>query len=196
MTTQNIPISQLPVSIGLDGTEEVPIVQGGVTKRTTTAAIGQTNTGFVPTTRAIHTDADSGLAGGGTLAGDLYLLLDVANLLPKTAPVAADTIAINDSVSGDTLATTFANSYKTIGGLSTLGSPSGTADYLAIYHAADGIAYKITPAALSLVVGGLPTGGTASKAPRITTRLGQILLALFRLAAHSWSAARAGLMAP
>lgn len=35
----NIPISSLPVAIALDGSEEVPLVQGGTTKRTTTAAI-------------------------------------------------------------------------------------------------------------------------------------------------------------
>jgi hypothetical protein len=35
----NIPISSLPVTPSLDGSEIVPIVQGGTTKRTTTAAI-------------------------------------------------------------------------------------------------------------------------------------------------------------
>lgn len=35
----NIKISALPVSLGLDGTELVPIVDGGVTQRTTTSAI-------------------------------------------------------------------------------------------------------------------------------------------------------------
>ncbi len=37
----NVNISELPVAIGLTGTELVPIVQAGTTKRTTTALIGQ-----------------------------------------------------------------------------------------------------------------------------------------------------------
>ena len=37
----NTNFQQLPAAIGLTGTEIVPIVQGGVDKRSTTAAIGQ-----------------------------------------------------------------------------------------------------------------------------------------------------------
>jgi len=41
----DIPISSLPVAPGLSGTEDVPIVQGGVTKRTTTGAISTVGIG-------------------------------------------------------------------------------------------------------------------------------------------------------
>jgi hypothetical protein len=36
-----IPISQFPVAITIDGTEDVPIVQGGTDKRATTGQIGR-----------------------------------------------------------------------------------------------------------------------------------------------------------
>lgn len=35
----NLPLSSLPLAISLDGSEEVPVVQGGTTKRTTTGTI-------------------------------------------------------------------------------------------------------------------------------------------------------------
>jgi len=41
----DIPISSLPSAPGLSGTEDVPIVQGGVTKRTTTGAIATVGVG-------------------------------------------------------------------------------------------------------------------------------------------------------
>lgn len=37
----NVNISGLPIAVGLDGNEYVPIVQSGTTKRVTTAKIGQ-----------------------------------------------------------------------------------------------------------------------------------------------------------
>jgi hypothetical protein len=38
----NIPISSLPLAIALDGTEQIPLVQGGTTKRSTASAIAGT----------------------------------------------------------------------------------------------------------------------------------------------------------
>lgn len=163
MTTQNIPISQFPVAISLDGTEEVPIVQAGVTKRTTTGAIGDTATGLVPTSRLINTPSEGGLAGGGSLAGDLSLTFAPFNLLPKTAMVVADAFAINDSSDNEPVAITFPNAMKALTGLPILTIPSLTNDYLVINHAADGLSYKINPSAFGLAFGNVPAGGTTAQ---------------------------------
>lgn len=159
----NIPISSLPAAISLDGSEEVPIVQGGTTKRTTTGAIANTASGFVPSTRTIDTPSTGGLTGGGPLSGDLTLAFAPVNLLPKTAMVVADTFAINNSVPNQPYQVTFPNAMKALTGLSVLSVPSLTNDYLIINHAADGQTYKVNPSALGMAAGNLPAGGTTAQ---------------------------------
>lgn len=157
-------ITSLPVAISLDGSEDVPIVQGGTTKRTTTGAIGDTATSFVPLTRSINTPANSGLAGGGTLAAGLNLSFLPSNLSAKTAMAVADSFAINDVAGGNVgVIATFPNAMKAITGLSTLGIPNLANDYLIINHAADGLTYKISPSGLSLATGNVPAGGSAGQ---------------------------------
>lgn len=159
----NIPISSLPVAISLDGSEEVPIVQGGTTKRTTVAEIGNTATGFVPTTRTIATPTSGGLTGGGSLASDLTLAWSPFDLNPKTAMVVADSFAINDSSINSPAKITFPNAMKAITGLPTLSIPSLANDYFVINHAADGLSYKISPSAISLATGNVPAGGLTNQ---------------------------------
>lgn len=161
MTTQNIPVSQFPVAITLDGTEEVPIVQGGVTKRTTTGSIGNTASGFVPTSREINTEA--GLSGGGPLTGDLDLSFTPSTLPDLIAMGVADQFVINQQISSDPKRVTFPNSMKALTGLTTLSFPSLTNDYLIINHAADGLTYKISPSTLGIAVGNVPAGGTTGQ---------------------------------
>lgn len=159
----NIPITSLPLAIALDGSEAVPIVQGGTTKRTTVGAIANTATGFVPTTRTINTPTAGGLTGGGSLAADLTLAWSPFDLTPKTAMVVADTFAINDSSLNSPAQVTFPNAMKALTGLSALAIPSLTNDYLIINHAADGLTYKISPSALSLAAGNVPAGGLTNQ---------------------------------
>lgn len=159
----NIPISSLPVALSLDGSEEVPVVQGGTTKRTSTGAIANTATGFVPTTRQIITPTAGGITGGGSLAADLTLNWNPFNLLPKTAMVVADSFAINDSSLNAPAKVTFPNAMKAVTGLPALAFPSPTGDFLVINHAADGLSYKVSPSSLNLTAGNVPAGGLTSQ---------------------------------
>lgn len=156
-------ITNLPVAISIDGTEEVAIVQGGTTKRTTVGAIANTGTGFVPTSRSIITPTAGGLTGGGALTADLTLNWKPFDLLPKTAMVVADTFAINDSALNDPAKVTFPNAMKALTGLTSLSFPNATTDYMIINHAADGLTYKVSPSALNLTQGNMPAGGLTSQ---------------------------------
>jgi hypothetical protein len=63
----NLPISSLPVAISLAGSEELPIVQGGTTKRTTVGAIST----FPASSASFVTALDeTGLAGSRQLAAE------------------------------------------------------------------------------------------------------------------------------
>lgn len=158
----NIPISSLPLAISLTGSEEVPIVQGGTTKRTTITAIASQATGFVPTTTRVN--AGVGLSGGGPLSSDVTLNLDIADLTAGTTMAVADTFAINSVSSGNQpLQVAFPNAMKAISGLNTLAIPSLTNDFLIINHAADGLTYKVSPSGLGLAAGNVPAGGTTGQ---------------------------------
>lgn len=159
----NIPITSLPLAISLDGSEAVPIVQAGTTKRTTIGAIANTATGFVPESREIITPTAGGLTGGGTLASNLTLQWSAFDLLPKTAMVVADSFAINDSALNGPAKVTFPNAMKAIPGLTALSFPNLLNDYLIINHAADGLTYKINPSSLGLAAGNVPAGGTTGQ---------------------------------
>lgn len=158
-----IPFTSLPAAISLDGSEVVPIVQGGTDKRTTTGAIANTATGFVPTSRAIITPTAGGLTGGAALTADVTLNWKPFNLLSKTAMVVADTFAINDSALNDPAQVTFPNAMKAITGLTNLPFPNATADYMVINRGADGLTYKVTPSSLNLTTGNMPAGGTTGQ---------------------------------
>lgn len=156
-------ILQLPAAPSLDGSEVVWIVQGGTDKRTTTSAIANTATGFVPTSLAINTPTAGGLTGGGQLVTDLTLNFAPVNLAAKTAMVVADVFAINDSSLNTPAKVTFPNAMKALTGLTSLAIPSPTNDFLIINRAADGQTYKISPSALSLASGNVPAGGTTGQ---------------------------------
>lgn len=156
-------ILQLPVALPLDGSEVVWVVQGGTDKRTTTADIGNTATGFVPTSLIIETPPTGGLAGGGPLTGDLSLTFNPFGLLAKTAMVVADTFAINDSSLNSPAQTTFPNAMKALTGLPVLSIPNLTNDYLLINRASDGQTYKINTSALTIATGNVPAGGTTGQ---------------------------------
>jgi len=160
----NTTMLDLPVASGLDGSEYAWIVQGGTDKRATLAEIAATATGFVPTSRAINTPSNGGLTGGGTLAGDLSLSFLPSNLAAKTAMAVADGFAINDVAGGNVpKLSTFSNAMKALTGLTALGAPSLTDDYLIINRASDGLTYKINPSSLSLAAGNVPAGGTTGQ---------------------------------
>src|SRR3569832_917104 len=158
-----IPFTSLPAAISLDGSEIVPIVQGGSDKRTTTGAIANTATGFVPTTRQIITPNSGGLSGGHSLATDVTLGWPPLNLTEKTALTITDVFGIGDAATGDAAKVTFPNAMKATTGLPALLFPNATNDYFPIVHAADGLTYKVNPSALNLTQGNMPAGGLTSQ---------------------------------
>jgi hypothetical protein len=91
----NIPISSLPIVITLTGSEQVPVVQGGTTKRATTgqiAALSATGTGALSTFVLVSSNA--GLPNSRTLAAEstVLSLTDGGALGPLTLGVATNGI--------------------------------------------------------------------------------------------------------
>lgn len=83
----NIPISSLPIAVSLDGSEIVPIVQGGTTKRTTIGAISTfpvSDVSFV-----VATDSP-GLSGSRRLFGETGVVTVTDN-----GPLSTIVIGIN-----------------------------------------------------------------------------------------------------
>lgn len=161
MATANM--LQLPVASSVDGSEDAWIVQGGTDKRTTLQSIADLAiSGLVPVTRSIFTEPDSGLAGGGSLATDLYLSLDVENLPAKTTPTVADSIAMNNAIGGTPVKVTPPNFYKTIAGLTNKAIPVAM-DQVVIYSIADSDSRSVNVADLGIPVGNVPTGGTTGQ---------------------------------
>lgn len=74
----NAKISELAAAGALAGTELVPIVQSGATKRTTLAAVVALG---VPSSRTVS--AGTGLTGGGNLSADRTLAADFGNAAGK-----------------------------------------------------------------------------------------------------------------
>lgn len=161
MATQNIPISSLPIAIGLDGSELVPIVQNGQTVRTTVNMICGDTTGFVPLTRKINTV--NGIAGGGALDTDLTLKIDIFSLAENTNPSVNDWLPMNLGTSTTPVKVSPPNFYKTIFGLAEKTIPA-TDDFLVLYSTADAAARKIDITNLSLAFGGVPAGGAVGQA--------------------------------
>lgn len=167
----NVKIPALPTVASLSGQELLELVQGynplnpsvypGQSFKASATAIANTATLFPSTATQII--AGVGLAGGGTLSGNVTLSLDINELVAKVTPVIADTVAINDSANNAPAQVTLSNFYKSIAGLTTLAAPSATNDYVVLYHAADGTPYKVTPASIVSVVGALPIGGTTGQ---------------------------------
>lgn len=157
----NVNITELPLAVGLDGSEAVPIVQSGTTKQTTTGAIANTASGFVPTSRAVNTGI--GLSGGGTLATDLTLNFAPSDLLTVTSQAAADAYVIDQDSSGLPRTITFTNSMKAINTLSASPALNLSADKFVVYRAADGLTYSATASQISLAAGNVPAGGTTGQ---------------------------------
>lgn len=159
----NATMLQLPVASSVDGSEYAWIVQGGTDKRTTLQSIADLAvSGLVPTSRTINTAADSGLAGGGSLAADLFLSLDVENLVEKVTPTVADAIAMDNAVAGTPVKVYPDNFYKTISGLTAKAVPA-TSDLVVLYSIADSEARKATIGDLGIAFGNVPTGGTTGQ---------------------------------
>ncbi len=158
----NTDFLQLPVAIGLTGAEYVPLVQSGGDKRATVSQIANTATGFVPDTARVN--AGLGLSGGGLLTSDPTLNFDPASLTVVTAMAVADSFPINSVAAGNLpRLATFPNAMKAIGGMTSLSIPDLASDGIPIYHAADGLTYKVSPSALGLAFGNVPAGGTTGQ---------------------------------
>lgn len=155
-------ILNLPVAVGLDGTEWTPIVQAGVTSRVQTGTIANTATGFVPTSRTIT--AGLGLTGGGNLSTDISIAFDIGDLTLLTSMLSTDEFVFNQVSSGIPYRITFANAMEAVDDLAELNSANLTDDYLVIYDAAAGASKKINPSGLNLQAGNMPAGGTTGQA--------------------------------
>lgn len=90
-------ISALSMDTGLDGTEVVPMVKGGVTKKTSTQAIADLVdlSGLAPTSRAVT--AGAGLTGGGDLSADLSLAVDIAGQSAASALAGTEKVMVDQS---------------------------------------------------------------------------------------------------
>lgn len=159
----NIPISSLPVAVALDGSEYVPLVQGGTTRRATTAQISAVvGAAYVPITRQINTPLNSGLAGGGSLNTDLNLSLKISNLAEMTAPTGLDYLAINFADNDDTFKISPPNFYKTISSLTHKAVPAA-GDQVPLYSLTDSAARYSTVSEILAAAGSLPAGGTTGQ---------------------------------
>lgn len=118
--------------------------------------------GYVPTSTQVI--AGEGLSGGGALTGNVTLALDVFNLNTVNAMTADDYFSIaHGTPSNLTEKVTFPNALKAIDGMTELAFPSLTDDFVPMYHAADGLTYKVNPSAFGLAFGNVPAGGTTGQ---------------------------------
>ncbi len=118
--------------------------------------------GYVPTTTQVI--AGEGLSGGGALVGNVTLSLDLFDLNATTSMDIDDTFGIcKTGGSNLTEKVTFPNAMKAITGLTALGVPNPSNDYLIINRAADGDTYKINVSSLGLAIGNVPAGGTTGQ---------------------------------
>lgn len=158
----NVSILNLEVAIDVTGTEWVPLVQGGVTKRAQVTNIANTATGFVPTSRRV--DAGVGLSGGGTLATDVTIdFAPNTQLSAVTSQTATDTYVIAQDSSGLPRRITFANSMKATDTLPSSPPLNLAADKFIVYRAADGLTYSATASQISIAAGNVPAGGTSGQ---------------------------------
>ncbi len=158
----NVNIMNLQVAISLDGTEYLPVVQGGTTKRVTALNIANTATGFVPTSRVIN--AGVGLSGGGALTTDITLdFAPGTQLSIATTQAADDRYVIYQDSSGLPRTLTFTNSMKAINTLAASPALDLTADKFVVYRASDGLTYAATASQISLAAGNVPAGGTTGQ---------------------------------
>src|SRR3990167_7462992 len=165
----NIPISSLTAFVGMlpagtyveVATPDISSSTGFASYRATTSQIvADSLTGYVPTSRSILTGTDSGLGGGGTLASNLNLFLDVENLPAKTTMAVADSFAINDVAGGNTgAAATFPNAMKAIAGLTHKALPAAN-DRMLLYSVVDSDSQYSEVSELLASAGSLPAGGT------------------------------------
>lgn len=153
----NIDILSMTVALSLDGTEYVPIVQGGTNKRVTTQLISNLAQGFVPITREVN--GGTGISGGGALSSDLTLNFAPTKLNTLTTQLATDKYVIQEVSDGSPRTISFANSLKAINTLSASPALNLTADKFVVYRAADGLTYSATASQISLAAGNVPAGG-------------------------------------
>lgn len=161
----NVQIPDLGPAIGLDGTEELEIVQAGQSMRTTTGAIATlaaSSPGLVPDTRRVDTSV--GLSGGGALSTDLTLSLDLDKLNAKAPMVVTDLFGIIDSEAANIpKKVTFPDALAAIAGLTNKPIPVPADDLVVLYSAADSAVRQSTIAQVLASAGSLPSGGTTGQ---------------------------------
>lgn len=157
----NTNILQLPIAVSVTGDMWAPVQPlNGTTQRALLSDIAGTATGFLPITARVTGSQGINVSGGGIIANDPTISLDISAISLTSAMAVADTFAINSVGAGNLNRTvTFPDAMKALTGLPTLAFPSLTSDYLIINHGADGSTYKIAPASLGIAAGNMPAGG-------------------------------------
>lgn len=90
-------ISALSMDTGLDGTEVVPMVKGGVTKKTSTQAIADLVDLSEKASTALTITAGAGLTGGGDLSTDRTLEVDIAGQSAAAALAGTEKVMVDQS---------------------------------------------------------------------------------------------------
>jgi hypothetical protein len=154
-----IQIFNLNPVAGVLSTDFIPLQRlGEEAQKATVAEIVALAAPGLPTSTMLNTN--QGIKGGGLLSDNLTLSIDVNSITSTPSMAVADTFAINKVSDGNlSRSVTFPNAMKAINGLSALGFPNLDDDFIPIYRAADGLAYKISPSSLSLATGNMPAGG-------------------------------------
>jgi hypothetical protein len=147
-------ISELPAATTPAGTEEVPLVQGGITKKVTLSQI----LAGVPADQVTSVD---GRTGAVTL-DDRYVSVTGGSVTGSLAVSSFVAVGTNPAQSG---AVRLANNSKV-----TWRNPAGTADHDGIYLGADGImrVAAVTGTALNLFVTGAANSVVAIGAGSVT----------------------------
>jgi hypothetical protein len=170
MALNGTTILQLPITSALTPSDQVWLEvarfdgSSWVSNRSSLETILAQQIGnYVPSTREVF--AGAGLSGGGTLATDITLSLNLPGLSAKGEMDVTDSFGIANSLFPfDSRKVTFPNAMKAIDGMTELpGAPSPTDDFLIIQRGSDNATFKVSPSAISLVSGNMPAGGTTGQ---------------------------------